>query len=121
MREAAPRCSAGSSRRSETDFSARLYASALGIYTVFINGHRVGSGQNGSGLDGLSEFHFIRLDDVTSLAEGQNAIGAIVGNGWYSGRILSKMIFTEKDGAFIGQLEIVYTDGTKDIVSTDTS
>ena len=106
----------------KTISSARLYASALGIYTAFINGHRVGSDKMAPGWTDYLNFISYQTYDVTSLlAEGQNAIGAIVGNGWYSGRILSKNDIYGKDRAFIGQLEIVYTDGTKDIVSTDTS
>ena len=71
--------------------------------------------------------------DVTPLVKrGGNALGAWVGDGWYSGYIgfgLLTGIGTEHVGrdtygktpALMAQLEIEYTDGTREIIPTDKS
>ncbi len=62
--------------------------------------------------------------DVTEkLVEGANVLGAIVGDGWFRGRLG----FREQRNlygdhlAFLAQLEIEFEDGTTEIVTTDTN
>ena len=65
---------------------ARLYVSALGVYEIEINGMRVGDEMFAPGWTSYS--HRLRYEtfDVTALLrEGANAIGAILGDGWYRG------------------------------------
>jgi len=63
--------------------------------------------------------------DVTShLVEGANAIGAWLGDGWYRGRLGWRGGFRNLFGddlSFLAQLELVYADGSTDVVATDTS
>ena len=72
---------------------ATLYATALGIYEVSINGRRVGRDVL---APGWSDFrHRVRYFtyDVTDLVKrGENAVGAILGDGWYG----SYLAFTGK-------------------------
>lgn len=104
---------------------ARLYATALGTYEAYLNGRRVGTDCL---APGWTEY-FDRLDyqayDVTELLlEGDNAIGAVVGNGWYAGHIGEgncNYQYYGIDVAFKGALIITYTDGTQQILKTDES
>lgn len=69
--------------------SARLYATALGIYQLSINGQRVG---NDIFRPGWTDYHKriqYQTYDVTKLLQkrGENVLGVVLGNGWYSGHI----------------------------------
>ncbi|HHV99352.1 MAG TPA: family 78 glycoside hydrolase catalytic domain, partial [Clostridiaceae bacterium] len=102
---------------------ARLYSSALGVYEAYINGRKVGTDKLAPGWTDYFSYVFYQTYDVTDLInQGENAIGAIVGNGWYSGHVSTGAGNVNKYGvdvAFIGQLEIEYTDGTRQIIATD--
>ena len=68
--------------------SARLYITALGLYEAEINGKRVGDYVLAPGWQSYDYRHVYDTYDVTELVgDGDNAIGAIVGEGWYSGRL----------------------------------
>ena len=63
--------------------------------------------------------------DVTELlAEGRNALGAILGDGWYRGRLGyhggRRNIYGDRL-ALLAQLELDYADGTRERVVTDES
>ena len=72
----------------KTVAKARLYATSLGTYAAFINGMAISEDKL---APGWTEY-FDRVDyqtyDVTSLLQsGKNAIGAVVGDGWYAGHV----------------------------------
>lgn len=68
--------------------SARLYITALGLYEAEINGQRVGDLVMAPGWQSYEYRHEYNTYDVTDLLEpGSNAIGVVVGEGWYAGRI----------------------------------
>ena len=65
----------------------------------------------------------IQTYDVTSLlVAGENTVGAVLGDGWYAGR-LGWMGLAQYGSrpVFNAQLEITYADGTQDIIATDNS
>ncbi len=103
---------------------ARLYATSLGTYAAYINGKEVSDDRL---APGWTEY-FDRVDyqtyDVTALLQsGNNAIGAVVGNGWYAGHVgegNSNFEYYGRDVAFKGQLIITYTDGTTQVIKTGT-
>src|SRR3954452_6055656 len=71
---------------------ARLYASALGIYELELNGERVGDHVLAPGW--TSYHHHLRYDtfDVTALLrEGANVLGGVVGDGWYRGALVDNL------------------------------
>lgn len=72
----------------DTEFeSARLYITALGLYEAEINGHRVGDAVMAPGWQSYNYRHVYDTYDVTDLVKkGDNAIGVIIGEGWYAGR-----------------------------------
>ncbi|KAI6493257.1 hypothetical protein MCOR13_007823 [Pyricularia oryzae] len=66
--------------------SARLYITGLGIYEAEINGKRVGDHVLAPGWQSYGFRHVYDTYDVTDMIQdGDNAIGAVVGEGWFSG------------------------------------
>jgi len=112
---------------------ATIYATALGIYELYLNGQRVGDARFAPGWTDYHQRAYYNTYDVTSMVKiGGNALGAWVADGWYSGYIgfgLLTGIGTEKIGrytygktpALMAQLEIEYTDGSHEIIPTDKS
>lgn len=112
---------------------ATVYATALGIYELHLNGKRVGDEYFAPGWTDYRQRAYYNTYDVTGLIEsGDNAIGAWVADGWYSGYVgfgLLTGMGTEKTGratygktpAVMAQLEIQYTDGSMQMVATDAS
>ena len=105
--------------------SARLYATALGSYRMFLNNQRVGHDVLTPDFTDYSKRVLYQTYDVTNLlTPGSNAIGAILGDGWFG----SGMTWQGKPFSFLppptrllAQLEIEYSDGTRDVVATDES
>ena len=102
---------------------ARLYASALGIYTVECNGSPIGDDVLAPGW--TSYHHRLRYQtfDVTdAVHDGENAFGVTVAEGWYRGRLGFRGGRREVYGTDTGpiaQLELSYDDGTIETVATD--
>ncbi len=67
---------------------ARAYATALGVYELTVNGHRV---TTRSFLPGWTDYHqriqYQVLDLTDALEPGENEIGAALADGWYSGYV----------------------------------
>jgi len=103
--------------------SATAYITAHGIYEAHINGQRVGDAYLTPGWTSYNKRLQYQAYDVTNmLTKGKNAIGVAVGSGWYRGSLVSeknKNLFG-KDIAVLLQINIVYSDGSKEsIVSND--
>jgi len=103
---------------------ARLRATALGVYEVSINGQRV---NRDSLLDpGWTDYTkrvMVQTFDVTRLlSPGQNALGAVLSDGWYAGRIgwMGLAQYGPRP-VFAAQLEITFADGSTQIIPTDDS
>ncbi len=103
--------------------SATLYATALGVYEFMINGKRVGDHLLAPEWTDYRKRIRYQAYDVTSMVEhGDNAIGAMVANGWYSGHLGNGGYqYYGKVPALMAQLEITYKDGSTKTVATDTS
>lgn len=64
--------------------SARLYATALGMYDMYLNGKRVGDQVMAPGWTDYRQRVVYQIYDVTAmLKQGRNAIGALLAPGWY--------------------------------------
>ena len=108
---------------------ARAYVTALGVYEMEINGRRVGADYFNPGWTAYTRnqngnnYVMYQTYDVTGfLQNGQNAVGATTGHGWYSGKLFIGGNNRYGTGSqFLCQLEIQYTDGTKQRVVTDES
>ncbi|GMA28998.1 hypothetical protein GCM10025874_22510 [Arenivirga flava] len=103
--------------------SARLYASAHGVYEAELNGQRIGDDVLSPGWTKYDTRLRYRTYDVTGmLLPGENVIGAWLGDGWYRGRLGFNGGYHDlygEDLAFIGQLEVRYSDGRSEIIATD--
>lgn len=102
---------------------ARLYATARGIYELYLNGERVGDRYFTPGLTQYNRIHHYQTYDVTDLVDqgGANALGAWLGEGWWSGNITytgANWNFFGDRQALLAKLVITYEDGTSDVVVT---
>ena len=103
---------------------ATVYASALGLYEIHINGQRVGEDYFTPGWTDYSKRVYYQTYDVTDLLrKGSNGVGVILADGWYAGYIGfgKKREHYGKDPRFFMQLEVEYADGTREITVTDES
>ena len=93
---------------------AVLHVTALGLYEVHINGQRVGDHVLAPDWTDYRKRVRYQAYDVTALLKrGDNAIGALLANGWYSGHIGNGGFqFFGKMPAFLAQLEVTYDDGS---------
>ena len=67
---------------------ATLYATALGLYELRLNGRRVGDHILApEWTDYAKRLRYQEYDVTALLASGQNVLGAQVANGWYAGHI----------------------------------
>ncbi|KAF4627602.1 hypothetical protein G7Y89_g10548 [Cudoniella acicularis] len=103
--------------------SARLYITAHGVYEAFINGKKVGDHVLAPGWTSYKHRLTYQTYDVTSLlAEGENAIGVEVGEGWYCGRLGfnggNRFIYGDRL-AVLAQLEVVFESGQILTVASD--
>ena len=106
--------------------SARLHVTALGVHRVSLNGRLVSDDLLAPGW--TSYRHRILADtyDVTRLlTPGRNAIGAVLGDGWYRGRLgwdaANDRCRYGRELGLIAQLEIECVDGTRLVVVSDRS
>jgi alpha-L-rhamnosidase len=110
---------------------ARLYVSALGVYEAYVNGHHVTVPHDGGTTIELLPPGWTNYDtrvdyltyDVTDLVARESAVtlAAVLGNGWYNGRVSDGSTYYSKDGnalALKAKLLIRYGDGTTQTVVT---
>ena len=105
---------------------ARLYISGLGYYEAYLNGEKVGDHLLDPGWTQYAQTVFYSAYDVTQhLKNGENAMGVMLGNGWYTpfplrvfGRIDLREVLTSGEPKFISHLEVKYADGSKEIIGS---
>jgi alpha-L-rhamnosidase len=104
--------------------SARLYATAHGIYEAFLGGRRVGDLELTPGFTQYDKRLQVQAYDVTGmLAEGPNEFTAHLSDGWFRGQIgITRAADQWGDRtAFLAQLHVQHPDGTTTIAGTDAS
>jgi alpha-L-rhamnosidase len=104
--------------------SAVAYITAHGLYEANINGKRVGEAYLTPGWTSYKNRLQYQTYDVTDmLKDGKNAIGVMLGNGWYRGIIgySDKRNVYGKDIALLMQINITYEDGTTGLITSDES
>ncbi|MCX6226771.1 MAG: glycoside hydrolase family 78 protein [Bacteroidia bacterium] len=109
---------------------ATLYVSALGYYELGLNGKKIGDQVLApEWTDYNKRLQYQAYDVSKSLKVGDNALSAILGDGWYLGMIGPTKWHADyprrgvygNDRRLIAQLVIRYLDGTDQVVSTDES
>ncbi|MGA4544180.1 family 78 glycoside hydrolase catalytic domain [Uniformispora flossi] len=101
--------------------SARLYASALGVYEAALNGVRVGDDVLAPGWTPYDKRLRYQTYDVTALlTTGTNRLSATLADGWYRGRLgfEGKRALYGERLALLAQLEVTCEDGTVLVVAT---
>lgn len=102
--------------------SARLYATALGAYEAHINGQRVGDSQlTAESTDFRKRVLYEAYDVTHMITQGENVLGAMVGDGFYASYLApgGRYAFGPAPRRLLAQLELTYTDGTREVISTD--
>jgi alpha-L-rhamnosidase len=93
----------------DRESTARLHATAHGIYETFLNGRRVGDLELTPGFTGYRAILHVQTYDVTDLLrEGENEWRVVLSDGWYRGRYGTRQR-SEHYGerlAFLGQLHV---------------
>ena len=106
---------------------ARLYATALGIYEMTLNGEKVGDIYFAPGFTSYKHQLQYQTYDVTEQlksSEGmENEMIAVVGGGWAVGSFTYKRVnrnYADRQ-ALLCELRITYEDGSEEIIGTDES
>ncbi len=102
---------------------ARLYATALGVYELHLNGTRVGDHILAPGWTNYRRRVMYQTYDVTDmLTTGENVIGAILGDGWYIGELgwrLQRNNFGDPPARLLLQLEVEFDDDSVQRIVSD--
>ncbi len=104
--------------------SARVYIAAAGLYELSVNGKRIGDHRLDPTYTRFDRRNLYVTYDVTgSLQQGNNAVGVLLGNGWYNHQSTAVWYFDKAPWRarpkFCMDLHITYSDGTKEIIATD--
>lgn len=100
--------------------SARVYASAQGIYELSVNGQKAGDQFLAPGWTDYSKRIQSQTYDITDLVQpGTNVIGAALADGWFRGKV--GLAWTRVYGnelALIAKIKVSYSDGSSEWFST---
>jgi len=88
----------------------RLFICGLGYYEAYINGRKVGDCLLAPSWTDYNKRVCYAVHEVTSMLNEENAIGVMLGSGWYSNN------WNTPRPTFIAQLMIEYTDGTEESI-----
>lgn len=104
---------------------ATAYVCGLGHYELSINGQKVGDGEFTPLWSDYHKTVYYNAFDVTKqLKKGENALGMLLGNGFYN--IADRSRYRKLQIGFgpetmLLRLRIRYTDGTEEVVTSDNS
>jgi len=104
--------------------SATLYATAHGIYEAFVNGARVGDRELTPGFTAYRKRLQVQSFDVTQLvAQGVNAWGALVSDGWWRGQhgVVRAIDSYGPTIGFLAELHVARPSGEVAVFGTDAS
>jgi alpha-L-rhamnosidase len=102
--------------------AARVYITSHGFYELWLNGKKVGDEVFTPGWTSYQKRLQYQVYDITDiLQQGNNAVGAMLGDGWYRGSLAWENnwgIWGKKLG-LLCELRIKYTDGTEEAIVSD--
>ena len=104
--------------------SARAYIAVAGLYELYINGEKIGNHRLDPLYTRFDRRNFYVTYDITSqIQKGKNAIGVLLGNGWYNHQSMAVWDFHRAPWrnrpAFCMDVRITYEDGSVEVVSTE--
>ena len=102
---------------------ARLYASALGLYHLYLNGTKVDrAALTPDDSDYRKRVSYQDYDVTHLMHNGKNAVGMSLGDGWYCGHVGFGGAANYGSHPWgLAQIVITYRDGSKRIIATDGS
>ncbi len=104
---------------------ATVYASARGIFELRANGQRIGKDVYAPEWTDYDKRIHYRAYDVTALLKpGRNALGATLGDGWWSGYVgwqETRARYGSLENSLLVQLEVELVDGKRLTLGTDGS
>ncbi|MFJ7995698.1 family 78 glycoside hydrolase catalytic domain [Streptomyces sp. NPDC096310] len=102
--------------------SARLYATALGVYEAYVNGERAGAAELSPGSTSYDRTLYAQASDVTAAVRaGGNVIEIVLSDGWYRGQV-GAFRRPAGWGTRLGartELHIAYEDGSHQVIRSD--
>lgn len=103
--------------------SARAYIAVGGLYELYLNGKKIGNDQLNPMYTRFDRRTLYVTHDVTrELQEGNNAIGVVLGNGWYNHQSTAVWYFHRAPWrnrpVFCMDLRITYEDGTIETIAS---
>ncbi|MGN8647335.1 family 78 glycoside hydrolase catalytic domain [Gracilibacillus sp. HCP3S3_G5_1] len=102
--------------------NARIYATALGLYELELNGSRVGEDYFTPGWTSYEKRLQYQTYDVTNLLKtGENVWYGLLGNGWYKGNLGwegKQNIYGDRLG-LLAQLHVELEDGNQLVITTN--
>jgi alpha-L-rhamnosidase len=103
---------------------AVVYVTSYGFYELHLNGKKVGDQVLTPGWTSYGKRLQYQTYDITGqIVKGRNAVGAVLGDGWYRGTLAwgnNWAIYGKRLGLLM-QIKITYTDGTESLIITDES
>lgn len=100
--------------------SARLYATCHGAYEVYLNGKAPDARVFAPEHTVYEKYLCYQTYDILPLLRaGGNAIGMVVGDGWYHCPNAKPNMKTDAQHAALYQIELVYRDGCRDVIGSD--
>ncbi|MBR5034658.1 MAG: family 78 glycoside hydrolase catalytic domain [Bacteroidales bacterium] len=119
--------------------SVRFYGTGLGYFEFYVNGSRMGDeylvpNQTNYGTREKLEERLLPIPDpfngysvayvsydlTDKVVQGRNAVGAILGNGYYD-LVFRRFVMGYGVPKLFGQILVRYEDGTTDLIPTDTT
>lgn len=103
---------------------ATMWVTARGLYEMRLNGAKVGDAMMAPGwTDYNTHIQYQAYDVTAQLKPGANAVGALLGDGWFSGYVGfgRQRDHYGRDVALKMQMQVRYTDGTTQTIGSDTS
>lgn len=103
--------------------SARAYIAAGGLFELYLNGEKVGNHRLDPMYTRFDRRTLYVAHDITSLLkEGKNAVGVMLGNGWYNHQSTAVWYFDQAPWRarprFCLDLRITYTDGSTETITS---
>ena len=102
--------------------TATASITAHGLYEAQLNGKKIGEAYFTPGWTSYKKRLQYQMYDIThQLKKGENALGAKLGEGWYSSPLAWNDNVYGTDLALLLQINVTYTDGTSEVFGTDES
>lgn len=102
--------------------SARAYIAVAGLYELSINGRKIGNHQLDPMYTRFDRRNLYVTHDITDVLKSENAVGVVLGNGWYNHQSLAVWDFDKAPWrarpTFCMDIKVVYQDGSEETIST---